>query len=225
LSAFGGSDIERETMAVIDLSHFLEADMPVYPGTELPVFEERASLEADGYREKKIALCSHTGTHMDAPSHILAGAKTLDQLPVETFCGNAFLLNFSRAGKAHVDLQDLRPHADAIREHAFVVFHTGWSRYWGHEHYFSGYPVLTPEAARWLAHMDLKGVGMDTISVDPTDPADLTVHNILLGAGVVLVENLTNLAAVPVPSFLFAGFPLKIRDADGSPVRAVAIVP
>lgn len=216
--------MESEAMAIIDLSHFLEADMPLYPGTELPVFEERASIEMDGYREKKIALCSHTGTHMDAPAHIVAGAKTLDQLPVETFCGDAFLLNCTRAGKAGVDLQELLPHADAIREHAFIVLHTGWSRYWGNDHYFSGYPVLTPDAARWLAHMDLKGVGMDTISADPADAVDLPVHNILLGAGVVLVENLTNLEAVPAPSFLFAGFPLKIRDADGSPVRAVAII-
>ena len=84
-------------MAIIDLSHFLEADMPLYPGTELPVFEERASIEMDGYREKKIALCSHTGTHMDAPAHIIAGAKTLDQLPVETFCGAAFLLKIRDA--------------------------------------------------------------------------------------------------------------------------------
>jgi kynurenine formamidase len=65
---------------------------------------------------------------------------------------------------------------------------------------------------------------MDIISADPADAVALPVHNILLGAGMVLVENLTNLAAVPAPSFLFAGFPLKIRDADGSPIRAVAIV-
>jgi len=211
-------------MAIIDLSHFLEVGMPLFPGTPVPIFEENASIETDGYREKKIALCSHTGTHMDAPAHIVAGAKTLDQLPVETFCGDAFLLNCTRARKARIDLTELLPHVDAIRESAFIILHTGWDRYWGDEHYFSGYPALTPEAARWLAHLGLKGVGMDTISADPSDSLALPVHNILLGAGMVLVENLTNLAAVPAPSFLFAGFPLKIRDADGSPVRAVAIV-
>jgi kynurenine formamidase len=76
-----------------------------------------------------------------------------------------------------------------------------------------------------MAHMDLKGVGMATISVDPTDPVDSAVHHILPGTGVVLVEILTNLAVRPAPSFLFAGFPLKIRSADGSPVHAVSIVP
>jgi kynurenine formamidase len=66
---------------------------------------------------------------------------------------------------------------------------------------------------------------MDTISADPADAAGLTIHTILLGAGLIIVENLTNLQAVPAPTFLFAAFPIKIRDADGSPVRAVAIVP
>jgi arylformamidase len=80
------------------------------------------------------------------------------------------------------------------------------------------------EAAEWLAHLELKGVGMDTISADAADAATLPIHNILLGAGMVVVENLTNLAAVPAPSFTLASFPLKIRGADGSPVRAVAIV-
>ncbi len=73
--------------------------------------------------------------------------------------------------------------------------------------------------------MDLKGVGMDTISAVPIVSVGLTVHNILLGAGVVLAENPTHLAAVPTPFFLFPGFPLKIRNADGSPVRAEAILP
>jgi len=212
-------------MTIIDLSHFLETGMPVFPGTAPPVFEETASIEADGYREKKIALCSHTGTHVDAPAHILSGSRTLDQLPVETFCANAFLLRCTRAGMARIDRKDLQPHADAIRESGFVVIYTGWSRYWGTERYFSGYPVLTPDAARWLAQQGLKGVAMDTLSADPADAVDLTIHTILLGAGLVIVENLTNLEAVPVPTFLFAGFPMKIRNADGSPVRAVAIVP
>lgn len=211
-------------MITVDLSHFLETDMPVFPGTDPPAFEETAAIEADGYREKKIALCSHTGTHIDAPAHIVAGTKTLDQLPVDTFCGNAFLLNFTKAGKGTADLQDLLYHADAIRNSAFLILHTGWSRYWGTERYFSGYPVFSESTARWLAGLGLKGVGMDTISADPSDSVDLPIHNILLGAGLVIVENLTNLAAVPDHSFLFSCFPLKIREADGSPVRAVAML-
>jgi arylformamidase len=65
---------------------------------------------------------------------------------------------------------------------------------------------------------------MDTISADPVGSADLPNHHILLGAGMVIVENLTNLSAVPDGPFLFSCFPLNIKDADGSPVRAVAMV-
>jgi kynurenine formamidase len=212
-------------MKLIDLSHFLEADMPVFPGTEPPALLEVGTLSGDGFREKKITLTSHTGTHMDAPAHILPGAKTLDQLPVEAFCGDAFLLDWSGAGRKSIDRGDLLPHGDAIRACEFLLFHTGWSRFWGDDRYFYGYPVLTPDAARWLADMELKGVGMDTLSPDPSDSADLPLHHILLGAGMVLVENLTNLAALPDRPFLFCCFPLKIKAADGSPVRAVAMVP
>jgi arylformamidase len=141
-------------MNIVDLSHFFEADMPVFPGTEAPVFEETAAIVPDGYREKRFALCSHTGTHIDAPAHIVPGAKTLDQLPVETFCGDALVLNCNRTGKAAVDLQDLLSHAQAIRACEFLIFHTRWSRFWGDERYFSGYPVLTLNAARWLVDAD-----------------------------------------------------------------------
>ena len=212
-------------MKILDLSHILEVGMPVFPGTGLPAFKETASIETDGYREKKIAICSHTGTHIDAPAHIITGTKTLDQLPVETFCGDAFLLNCAGTGKETIDLQDLHTREDAICKCEYLLFHTGWSRYWGDEQYFSGYPVLAPDAARWLAGLGLKGVGMDTISADPSDSVDLPIHTILLGAGMVIVENLTKLSAVPIHSFLFACFPLKIKHADGSPVRAVAMAP
>ena len=211
-------------MTLIDLSHFLEADMPVYPGTEAPVLVAANSIDRDGFREKKITFYSHTGTHMDAPAHIVPGAKTLDQLPVETFCGDAFLLNVTGAGRGEIDLRDLLAHGDAIRACDFLILYTGWSRYWRDERYFSAYPVLTANAARWLADGGLKGLGMDTISVDPSDSADLPIHHILLGAGLVIVENLTNLAALAGRPFRFSCFPLKIKDADGSPVRAVAMI-
>ncbi|BBO71310.1 cyclase [Desulfosarcina alkanivorans] len=211
-------------MKIIDLSHFLESRMPVFPGAEPPALEETATIETDGYLEKKITFNSHNGTHIDAPAHIVTGAKTLDQLTMDTFCGEAFLLSCIGAGKAVIDLRDLLPYTEAIHTSDFIIFNTGWSRYWGDDRYFSGYPVLSENAARWLAGVGLKGVGMDTISADTIDSEDLTVHHVLLGAGMVIVENLTSLAALPDRSFLFSCFPLKIKDADGSPVRAVAIM-
>ena len=175
--------------------------------------------------KKKLTLYSHTGTHIDAPAHIIAGTPTLDQLPLKQFCDRACVLDCTRSDAATVTLTDLHRRADLIRAHAFVILHTGWSRYWGQQRYFSGYPVLSGSAARWLADQGLTGIGVDAISADPAGSTRLAVHTILLGAGMVIVENLTNLAMVPDASFLFSCLPLKIKDADGSPVRAVAMVP
>ena len=210
---------------MIDLSHPLENGMPVYPGTEPPALVDVAAIDPDGFREKRLAICSHTGTHVDAPAHILPGAATLDQLPVAHFFGRALLLDCTHKGGAGVSLANLLAHEADIRAHEFVILPTGWSRYWGEPLYFQGYPVLAADAARWLAGQGLKGLGLDAISVDPVDAVDLTVHTLLLKAGMVIVENLTHLSALPRPSFHFCCLPLNIRDADGSPVRAVAMLP
>jgi arylformamidase len=212
-------------MRIVDLSHYLEAGMPLFPGTAAPRFEETTEIARDGFREKRISLCVHTGTHIDAPAHILAGGQTLDQLPAETFYGPAVLMDCTADGRKTIDLSDLRRLGEAVCGCDFLLFRTDWSRYWGHDRYFSGFPVITPQAARCMVDVGLKGVGLDTLSVDPPDSVELPVHHIILEAGLVIVENLNNLDALPSGNFNFSCLPLKIRNADGSPVRAVALVP
>ena len=82
-------------MKPFDLTHTISPNMPVYPGTEPPVFTTGCSIDETGFLEKKITLFSHTGTHIDAPAHLLKGHKTLDMLPIEHFYGPALLLNFT----------------------------------------------------------------------------------------------------------------------------------
>jgi len=106
----------------------------------------------------------------------------------------------------------------------FVLFHTGWSRLWGKETYFEGFPVLAPAAAHWLADRELKGIGFDAVSVDPVGSADYPNHRILFRKGMLSIENLTGLEPLIGRRFLFSCLPLKIEEADGSPVRAVAIL-
>lgn len=212
-------------MRIVDLSHDLAPEMPLYPGTMAPQFEDTATIDMDGYREKRISLCVHSGTHVDAPAHIIKGAATLDQLPMQSYWGAASLVNVSLTGKLTIAVDDLRLHADAIDRDPFLLLYTGWSRYWGSESYFSGFPALTPEAAHFLIDAGVSGVGLDTPSADAMDAPGLPIHHLLLGAGMIIVENLTNLGALPATGFSFACLPLKIRDADGSPVRAVAILP
>jgi arylformamidase len=216
--------IKGFSMQIIDLSHDLYSGMPLYPGTDQPEFTDNNRFESDGYREKKIIMTSHIGTHIDAPAHIIEDGKMLDQLPVETYFGTAYVLNVSQYAGTEIDADYLLNYAQKIREIDFILFYTGYSDLWGSDRYFTGFPVLSIAAAEWVAEHVRKGVGWDACSADPVGSADLPIHNILLGHGLVMVENLTNLASLLAKNINFSCLPLKICGADGSPIRAVGII-
>ena len=198
--------------------------MPVYPGTEPPVITTGCSIDEIGFLEKKLTFYSHTGTHIDAPAHMIKGHNTLDMLPIEHFFGPALMLNFVDFTNNSIRIKELEPYQAKIKEVDFLLLHTGWSQYWGSEKYFANYPVLSVEAAHWLSSFGLKGFGLDTISADTADTQDYLVHKALLQKNMIIIENLTNLLALPSTQFEFSCFPLTIEDADGSPVRAVAFI-
>lgn len=198
--------------------------MPVYPGDPAPTLAPVTDYADTGYVTRQLTLGSHTGTHMDAPAHMLAGALTLDALPLAHFTGPALVLHLPSVPGAVISLAALRAHADALAAVDFLLLDTGWARRWGGVGYFTGYPVLSSDAARWLATYKLKGLGVDTPSVDAHDAERFPVHHALLGAGMVLAENLAGLSDLPA-RVTFAAFPLSLADADGSPVRAVAYLP
>jgi kynurenine formamidase len=207
-------------MRVIDLTHLIEETMPVFPGTERPVLEPANTLERDGFREKKLHMVSHTGTHMDAPAHMLDHGATLDSMPASKFVGKALKID-ARSLKV-IERQDIE--SLLTPEIEFIVLWTGWSQHWGTELYFGDFPALSRDAAVWLSSLALKGVGVDSISIDPMNSERFEVHLALLGKGMVLIENLRGLEDVP-QNFLLSALPLKLLDADGSPVRAVALIP
>ena len=210
-------------MNIIDLSHAISSHMPVYPGTEPPSVTTGCTIEEDGFLEKKIIMFSHTGTHMDAPAHMIRDSKTLDQFSIDHFFGKALLVNVSTSKKSIIEINDLKPIDNILKQHEFLLIRTGWSHHWGKDSYFFGYPVLTTETVEWLSQFNLKGFGVDAISVDSPASEDFPVHRILLKNDTVIIENLKNLDLIPVQSFTFACFPLKYAEADGAPVRAVAL--
>jgi len=206
-------------MKIIDLSHTITENMPVYPGTEQPTFIQANTIAEHGFAEKKISLYSHTGTHIDAPAHILAEKPQLDELALDFFIGQALCI---AVDQPEIDVHFLLPFQEDLHQLDFVLFATGWSKYWGKKQYFEGYPVLTSSAAEFLCEYNLKGIGFDTISADHEDSAEFPVHRTLLKQ-MIVIENLTDLERVVEQKFLFSCLPLKIAEADGSPVRAAAI--
>ena len=208
-------------MRMIDLSQPLHEGMPVYPGTPAPVFSTVTTVENHGYRVKKISMNTHVGTHMDAPAHMLAQGKTLDALPLERFMGRAAIVDVRACAGGAIGVKDLQAQEEWLAQVDFVLFWTGWSRYWGQEQYLRQYPVLTAEAASYLGKCQLKGVGIDAISFDAIDSNDFEIHQRLLAQELVLIENLTRLEEVQRGANFFA-LPLPLSEADGSPVRAFA---
>ena len=209
-------------MKIIDLTHTISPNMPAYPGTQPPTFKVGCTIENDGFLEKEITMFSHTGTHIDAPAHLVDGLETLDQLQIDQYFGVALLLELEHLEGKTIDVKSLLPHEKQISEADFVLINTGWNKYWESEKYYYDYPVLSLEAAAWLSEKKLKGIGVDAISVDAPDSVDFPTHKIFFKEGMIVVENLVNLETIGCETFKFSCFPLNIQEADGSPVRAIA---
>ena len=209
-------------MKVIDLTHTIREDMPVYPGTETPRLETANTYEKDFFKETKMTMYTHTGTHMDPPAHIFAGRTTLDQFPADQFVGRALVINCRGLEKGQsITMDHIRRYGDKAQQADFLLFNLGWDKFWGTDAYFGNFPCMDMDVLDYIMAGNYKGIGVDAISIDPID--DLTRHRILFReTEIVNVENLKDLDLCGDDLFWFSCFPLKLADCDGSPVRAVA---
>lgn len=212
-------------MKVLDLTHVISEDMPVYPGTETPKLNTANTYEADGFKETLMIMYSHTGTHMDPPAHLYADGATLDSMPVTSFVGKGFVVDCTdlKAGD-FITIDKVNKNKAKIDEAEFILFHTGWSNYWGTEEYYGRFPVADKEVVSYLAEHKKKGMGVDAISIDPMTEETLPSHQIVLSSNMVIIENLTNLDQVGSEIVTVCLLPLKWKNADGSPIRAIALI-
>lgn len=208
-------------MRVIDLSHIIKTNMTTYTKDEKPEIYNIATIEKDGFNEKSLNIYTHTGTHIDAPSHMINKGKTIDEFNINEFIGIAIIIDISSIKE--VTLKEIMKYEDKIINCDFLILKTGYDKYWGTKEYFNNYPSLTEEAAKWICDFNLKGIGIDAISIDKFDSIDFEIHNIILSRGKLIIENLTNLDIINREEFTLVATPLKIEDGDGSPVRAIAI--
>ena len=126
-------------MKIIDLTQLITASMPVYPGTEPPHLTVANTYETDGFRETLLSFFSHTGTHMDAPFHLFGDRTKLNEMPAAQFVGKALVIPCMQYGAGEeIGMEALAPVRQLADEADFLLFHTGWSRYWGEAEYFRG---------------------------------------------------------------------------------------
>lgn len=213
-------------MRIIDLTHFISEDMPVYPGTLGPEFLPGSTYEKDGFKETVITMFTHTGTHMDPPAHLYAGGTTLDQFPIQQFVGTGLVIDCSSLREGQRITMDFIRKKQPLADRAeFLLFHTGWDQYWGTDRYFGDYPYLSDEVLDYIIKTKKKGIGLDVIGLDPIADDNLTLHKKLFRENeVVVIENLEKLDRIGDQLFTFCALPLKHVDADGSPVRAIAML-
>ena len=211
-------------MPIVDLTHHFADDMPVYPGLSSPSFHDFAQVERDGYAMSEYHLLNHIGTHVDAPSHQIAGGDTLDEIPLERLVTEAVTIDLSGRAPGPIGPSELEPALGDLGAGDWLFVYSGNGRNWGSDAYWTGWSYPDADASRALIDRGIVGIGFDGPSADPVDTETFELHRIWLGAGRMILENLTNLDALPARVQVVVA-PIKVRGANGAPARVLAVVP
>ncbi|KAG2362457.1 putative cyclase [Suillus spraguei] len=234
--------------SLIDLSHLLTPQSTIYPGDPPFTMHSVCNIPADGYTVHAVSLGTHTGTHVDAPFHFFAHGQKLHELPLERFVGRALVIDVRHLARVRRCIQwgDVRESLDQTCGTIFslgprsegkidiVLFWTGWDEFWSEQKYFD-HPYFGRDVAEKLVEIGVRFVGVDTLSPDETvlvhdggkEKEDAFVmHEVLLGRGCLICENLTNLGELvggdseEGEQVRVSLVPLSLHGADGAPVRA-----
>ena len=205
----------------IDLTHKLYDHMPVWPGDRPVEIKDVMTVPENGCSVQRLGMGNHAGTHMDAPAHFLPDGLTVDNIPLRALTGPARLVSIPRTEHQVMAREDLEAVLEGARACQRLILHTGWHSRFSWPAYYQDFPVLTLDAAEYLAGLGLMLLGLDTPSPSPMDDPGQRIHKVLLGAGVVVVESLTNLRALPPGDIDICILPLPLDQASGSPCRAI----
>jgi arylformamidase len=214
---------------ILDLSHEITAGLLTYPGLPPPELHtavsrsETAARLHDGvsFEVEVLTLVGNTGTYLDAPFHYHAGLADIGELPLDRLV-NVPIALVNAVGMTSIGTSELSSTGE-LAGHA-VLFHTGWSKHWGGPVYSGpGSPYLTADAVAALIEADVAVVGIDSLNIDNTGDPARPAHQGLLGAGIPIIEHLTNLELVPAQGATLTALPAPVRRMASFPVRAVAV--
>lgn len=213
---------------IIDCSQHLYHNAPRYIGNPaLEYCPHYYFMQQNQSNVEFLRMTTHTGTHLDVPYHIVEGGKRIGDFALETFMGDAIILNVSERVEQAISSDELKPRYDnKIKENDIVLIYTGWGQRRGYTNeWLKDFPFLTPECALWLSEKKLKGIGIDTVGFESYPPTpNLPVHHALLSAGFWLVEELYLPEEVlDKERWWFMALPWRLEDASGTPTRAVLI--
>lgn len=238
--------LDVETARLVDLTHAFDERTVYWPTARPFQLDVVAHGETPGgwwYAANDFCAAEHGGTHLDAPIHFAEGGWTADEIPLDRLRGPAAVVDVSARAAADRDalvrVRDLAADEAAhgrIPDGAIVLLRTGWARRWPDAKSYLGtnargdtehlhFPGLSGEAADWLVtERRVRGVGIDTASIDHGQSRDFRAHRVIAAANVAVFENLANLDALPARGAVFVGLPMKIRGGSGGPLRAIALL-
>ena len=214
-------------MKIIDLTLIVSDNIPTFPGSPQPSFIPWENVKEDGYNLELLFLSTHTGTHMDAPYHFIEKGAKIHEISLEKLVSEAALIQCRKNGGefiTKIDIQKFEKKHGKIASFSSVIFYTGWQRNLQKKYYFTKNPGLSVSAAKYLASKKISLVGVDSPSIDLGKDSKFSVHQIFAKKGMLIVENLANLEKIKSSKFHLVVLPLKLKNATGSPVRAIAFV-
>jgi kynurenine formamidase len=204
-------------MKYIDLSQTIVNRMQVYPGDEPPMLYQTHLLDFDGYTNFHLTIGMHAGTHIDGPWHMVGTKKLICEIDIKQYIGKACVIDISKTRIFNDDKLVL----EKVKGYDIVLFYTGFGACFGTPQYLKDYPLISDRVANALVESGIKIAGIDTLSPDVFPHS---IHKILLGNGILMMENLTNLdLLLPYDDITVIALPLKI-NADSAPARVIAMV-
>jgi arylformamidase len=210
---------------IIDLSQSINSNIKLFPGSPNVSFLKWSKYTIEGYDSEAIFLSTHTGTHMDAPSHFIQEAESIDNLDVNRFVmEDVHLLKILKSANQLISVEDIIASGIEIKKNDSIVFATGWEYNYNSDSYIYANPGLSLEAANYLSNKKINAVAIDGPNIDSGINLDFSVHKILLKNNIIIIENLCNLDRINKKIFKLIAIPLKLYRASGSPIRALAII-
>jgi len=201
-------------MKLIDLTIPLNSQTPIYPGDPRVEILQKATIEKDQFVMHSLSLGSHTGTHIDAPMHMLEQGKPLSSFPLETFFGKGVCIDVSTEYTVEA-VKKIE-----VAKGDIVLLYTGWEKQIGRPEYYEKFPPIPEAVCAHLISKKIKMVGTDSPSADDVP---FTSHKLLLQHDILIIESLLHIEELVGKQFEVFAFPLHV-EIDGSPIRVIANV-
>lgn len=228
--------INMENIEILDLTHTLTSKIPQWDegcGFRSTIKVDYSDCNSTvKFQAQTLQMAAGIGTHIDAPSHCIAGAKTIADIPLHQLIAPCFCIDVSnkvheRYSLSPFDIEEFESRHGNIQKNSIVICYTGWSQYW-HEpvRYRNNliFPSISEEAAGLLLKREISAVGIDTLSPDRAED-HFPVHHMFLSADKFIIENACNADRLPPAGSYILALPIKIQNGSEAPARLIALIP